>query len=158
MKIVSVISILLLFISFQQIPKETPKTPVETPKVSKVLTDTITNWQLYKDSKLLFKSNILNSNRYTATIKKSDKYKELRLNLFYDFKSQLDERKIQFLNKERLIATFDYAKGASKPFTISKMTINRMMMAFGNIELTIKYTDPNYKNGIVIGKLNLVDE
>ena len=34
----------------------------------RTIADTITNWQLYKDSELLFKSNMFDSNPYTMSL------------------------------------------------------------------------------------------
>ena len=37
-------------------------------KNQRTIADTITNWQLYKDSELLFKSNMFDSNPYTISL------------------------------------------------------------------------------------------
>ena len=74
--------------------------------IVKKATDTITNWQLYKDSELLFKSNIIESNRYTAKIKKSDAYKSLTLKLFSDCNNDIINREIVLALNDKRFATF----------------------------------------------------
>jgi len=44
--------------------------------------DTISNWQVSKDSHLLFKSHLSDSHRYKSTIKKSEEYKSLNVRFF----------------------------------------------------------------------------
>lgn len=125
---------------------------------SKIVADTITNWQFYKDSELLFKSNILNSNRFTAEIKKSDKYENLILNFFYDFNNEIIKKEIKLVLNEKTFATFINENTVQSPFTIEKIVLDRIRMVKPNEEMEIVYSDPIMKKGIIIGILKLTNE
>jgi hypothetical protein len=160
-KLIYLIPIAVFFISCNQTQKQTKDdstTATEKLETSKTVADTITNWQLYKDSELLFKSNILESKRSTAVIKKSDKYKELSLRIFYDYKSDLGKKRIQLLDGQKLLATIDDARSAETPITFDKVMLDGIRMKFADKELTIKYRDAVSKNGIVIGMLKLTND
>lgn len=52
-----------------------------------IVTDTITNWQVYKGSELLFRSNPTDCYKLTGVIKKNDNFKVLKIVFFRDTKS-----------------------------------------------------------------------
>lgn len=120
--------------------------------------DTITNWQFYKDTELLFKSNFLDSNRFTAKIKTSEKYENLILNMFYDFTNEVMKRKIELVYEDKIIATFFDKNRSHSFFKIPKSEIDKISK--GNIgkDIYINYFDEINKNGITIGILNLKEE
>ena len=58
--------------------------------------DTISNWQVYKDSHLLFKSHILDSHKYRSTIRTSKDYKSLNVTFISDSR-RCYKTKIEFV-------------------------------------------------------------
>ena len=134
---------------------ETENTEFENRKI---VTDTITNWQFYKDKELLFKSNVIDSNRFTVEIKKSDKYENLILNFFCDFNNKIVKRKIKLVLDEKTFATFQNENTVQSPFPIEKYVLDRIRMVKPNEEMKIVYYDPVFKNGITIGIIKLTNE
>lgn len=120
--------------------------------------DTITNWQFYKDSELLFKSNLLDSNRFTAEIKTSDNYEYLILNMFYDFNNEIMKRKIELVYKDEILATFLDENRSHLPFRIPKTEIDKIVSKNVGIEMHINYTDRINKNGMTVGILKFIKE
>lgn len=120
--------------------------------------DTITNWQFYKDSQLLFKSNMFDSNRFTAKIKTSDKYENLILNIFYDFNDEVMKRKVELVCENKILATLFDENRSRLSFKIPKTEIDKI--ANGNIgkDIYINYFDKINKNGMTIGILKLTNE
>lgn len=131
---------------------------ITTLSIQKKATDTITNWQLYKDSELLFKSNIIESNRYMAKIKKSDAYESLTLKLFSDCNNDIVNREIVLAVDDKRFATFRNENTVCSPFSIEKHIINRIRMVKPKETFEIIYSDPYFKNGISIGFLELTEE
>lgn len=124
----------------------------------RMVADTITNWQFYKDSELLFKSNMFDSNRFTAKIKTTDNYENLILSMFYDFNNEIMIRKIELVFDKRVLATFIDENRSHSPFKISKCEIDKVIN--GNIgkEIYINYSDPINKNGLTVGMLKFINE
>lgn len=120
--------------------------------------DTITNWQLYKDTELLFASNIVDSNRFTVEIKKSDKYESLILNFFCDHYNQLTKREIKLVLNGKTFASFVNENTTHSPFPIEKKILDRIRIVKPNKEMQIVYSDPIFKNGIIVGVLKLTNE
>ncbi len=120
--------------------------------------DTITNWQFYKDSELLFKSNMFDSNRFTAEIKTSENYEYLILNMFYDFNNEIMKRKIDLVYKDKILVTFTDENRSRSPFRIRKQEIDKIISGNVGKEMFINYTDPINKNGMTVGILKFTDE
>lgn len=120
--------------------------------------DTITNWQFYKDSELLFKSNILGSKGYKAEIKVSDNYENLILTMFYDFNNEIMKRKVKLVYENNILATFVDKNRSHSRFQITKSEIDRIMI--GNIgkNIYINYTDRICKDGMTIGILKFTNK
>ncbi|MGS2727552.1 hypothetical protein ACU8DI_13155 [Psychroserpens sp. BH13MA-6] len=125
---------------------------------TRIVSDTITNWQLYKDSELLFTSNMFDSNRFTVEIKKSDKYENLYLKFFYDFNNEIMKREIKLVSENKTLATFENENRSHQPFPIEKYILDRIRMVNPNKEMKIVYSDPIMKNGIIVGLLKLTNE
>jgi len=123
-----------------------------------IAADTITNWQLYKDSQLIFASNIIDSNRFTAEIKKSDKYENLNLHLFYDFNNEIMNREIKLVSDNKTLAKFKNENRSHSPFPMEKYILDRIRMVQPNKEMKIVYSDPIMTNGIIVGLLKLTNE
>ena len=120
--------------------------------------DTITNWQFYKDSELLFKSNMFDSNRFTAEIKTSENYKYLILNMFYDFNNEIMKRKIELVNDNNILASFVDENRSRSPFKITKMEIDEIIKGNVGKEIFINYSDRITKSGITVGILKFTAE
>ncbi len=122
-----------------------------------VVADTITNWQFYKDSELLFKSNIVDSNRYTAEIKTSDDYEYLILTMFYDYTIEIMKRKIELVYENKVLATFVDEKRSYSPFQIPKDEMDKIIIGNVGKDIYINYTDRISKNGMTVGILKFTD-
>ena len=135
---------------------------LETEKIEskkqRIVADTITNWQFYKDSELLFKSNIFNSYQFTAKIKTTDNYENLILSMFYDFNNEIIKRKVKLVFDKRVLATFVDERRSRSPFQISKNEIDKVIN--GNIgkEIYINYSDPINKKELTVGILKFTNE
>lgn len=123
-----------------------------------VVADTITNWQFYKDSELLFKSNIFDSNRYTAKIKTSDNYENLILSMFYDFNNEIMKRKIELVFKDKVLTIFEDENPNHSAFKIPKSEIDKVIN--GNIgkKIYINYSNQINKSGLTIGMLEFITD
>jgi hypothetical protein len=121
------------------------------------IVDTITNWQFYKDSELLFKSNIADSNRFTATIKTTENYDFLSFKIFYDFNNEITDRRIEFTYNHEILLTLSQEGRSSSSFLISKAKIDAISDKNIGKDLQIIYTDKINQNGIIVGILKIVD-
>ena len=117
--------------------------------------DTITNQQFYKDTELLFKSNFLDSNRFIAEIKTSEKYENLILNMFYDFNNEIIDRKIELICENKILISFLDKNNSRLPFKISKSEIDKILSENLGDDIYIKYFDRINKNGLIIGILKI---
>lgn len=123
-------------------------------------TDTITNWQLYLDSKILLKSNITDSKLHSVKINIKEEWKSINLNLFYDFHSEIIARKIELVCNEKKIFVLEDEDNSRKPFEIQKSVIENFLFRYTNLnkDIYIKYYDKFNPNGIIIGILILIEE
>lgn len=163
------ISILILLLSCNQKQKEVDtwndriaeykaESEISQSENQRMVADTIPNWQFYKDSDLLFKSNMLDSNRFTAKIKTLDNYDNLILFMFYDFNNEIMKRKIELVFEQQVLATFVDENRSHSAFKLPKREIDKVIN--GNIgkEIYIKYSDPINKNGLTVGMLKFIKE
>jgi hypothetical protein len=136
------IKLLLLFclISFSQ------------TTLAKTETDTITNWQIYKDSTLLFRSSEVDCYKLTGVIKKKDDFKSLKIIFFRDTKSYGNQKKIKLLNNKIVVAEFDYDN--SDELEIIKRKIHSLFKET-IVSLEIIYFDRIENEGILLGYLRL---
>lgn len=113
--------------------------------------DTITNWQVYKGSRLLFRSNEFDCYKPTGVIKKADNFKDFKIIFFRDTQSY-GKQKIQFFSGKDLLAVFNFEN--KEELKIPKSEIQKL---FSKTEtnLTIKYFDEKERKGILLGYLLL---
>lgn len=71
---------------------------------AKTETDTITNWQVYKDGKLLFKSNQFEKVN-TVTIGKNEDFKALELRVYTDAPGPSTKRYLKFIQNGKVLYT-----------------------------------------------------
>ncbi|PXY42654.1 hypothetical protein DMB65_01110 [Flavobacterium cheongpyeongense] len=119
--------------------------------LAKTETDTITNWQIYKGSELLFHSNEFECYKLTGIVKKNDDFKSLKIVLFRDTKSY-GKQKIKLLNGERVVIEFDYENNNELEIVRSKI---QSLFEKTKIDLTIMYYDEREVKGILLGYLQL---
>lgn len=112
--------------------------------------DTITNWQVYKDSELLFRSNEFECYKPTGVIKKED-FKSLKIIFFRDTKSY-GKQKIKLVNEQKKVAEFDYENSDELEITKSKI---QNFFKETKVYLTIMYYDKIVEKGILLGYLQL---
>lgn len=113
--------------------------------------DTITNWQIYKGSKLLFNSNEIECYKLTGIVKKNDDFKSLKIVFFRDTKPY-GKQKIKLLNRERVVIEFDYENSDELEIVRSKI---QSLFKKTKIDLTIMYYDERELEGILLGYLRL---
>lgn len=113
--------------------------------------DTITNWQIYKGSKLLFNSNEIECYKLTGIVKKNDDFKSLKIVFFRDTKPY-GKQKIKLLNRERVVIEFDYENSDELEIVRSKI---QSLFGKTKIDLTIMYYDEREREGILLGYLRL---
>jgi hypothetical protein len=167
-KITYLIPILLLLFSCNQKENHIAESKMKTEsylanensKFESLITvaDTITNWQFYKDSELLFKSNMFDSNRFTAKIKTSDNYECLILIMFYDFNDEVIKRKIELVYDKKVLATFVDENRSRTAFRIPKSEIDKIIKENLGKDIYINYSDPITKNGMTVGVLKFTNE
>ena len=114
-------------------------------------TDTITNWQIYKGSELLFRSNQFDCYKPTGVIKKVDDFKDFRIIFFRDTQSY-GKQKIQFFNDKKLVSEYNFEN--NEELKIPKSDIQKLFSKT-EINLTIKYFDEKEPKGILLGFLVL---
>lgn len=113
--------------------------------------DTITNWQVYKGSQLLFRSNATDCYKPTGFIKKTDDFKVVKIVFFRDTKSY-GSQKIKLIRKKEILAEFDFKN--KEQIEIAKSGILNL---FKNTKesLSIIYHDALEPKGILLGYLIL---
>ena len=84
--------------------------------IAKTEIDTITNWQLYKDNKILFKSNEFEKGSKIAIIDLKDNFNILNFNIFYDFFRDETFKKIEFIIENKVIQSAEDKNYASTAF------------------------------------------
>jgi len=128
------------------------------PVLAKPATDTITTWKLYKDAKIILEGNELEKPK-SVTIKKSDRFKELKLTIYSDTPGSNVRRKLLFKLNGKLIATsVRILKESRDAFAISKEELLRYIGSNINKTFTIEYTDDTGSKGTVIAKIIVTDK
>ena len=126
---------------------------------AKTETDTITNWQLYKDGKIVFKSNISDSQRHTVTIEGCENFKELKLYIQTDTRKSDVRRKLLFKLGDKLIYTFiRKLEQDSDPIIISQQQLLIIIGPSTNEYLTVEYTDDMESKGMKLFEIILKDK
>lgn len=123
---------------------------------SNTATDTITNWQVYKDGKLVFKSHVLSKDIHTITLKKSEDFKAIEIHIGNDAPIANSKHYIIFKLNGKLVHT---AVKDRKPWDsgVLFLTKEELINAVGpdlNKTLTIEYSEGG-KDGYVIFKLTI---
>lgn len=118
---------------------------------AKTESDTITNWQIYKGSQLLFASNYFDCYKPTGIIKQTDKFDELRIVFFRDTKSY-GVQKIKLFNDNDLEIQFDFKD--LEELKIPEKAINKLFKN-SEVHLRIIYFDKIDSKGILLGHLLL---
>lgn len=130
----------------------------DTIENNRVVRDTILNWQFYMDSELLFKSNIVDSRRFTANVDVSKDYEALVLKMFHDFSNEVIQRKLELVCKDTILATFVDKAISRSPFHLPKEEVDQVVK--GNIgkDIYIKYYDYFHESGLTIGVLKFIEK
>ena len=120
---------------------------------SKTETDTIMNWQLYLDDKIILQSHIMDPQVHSITIDSAEDFKELKLVIRSDMPRQNIRRKLMFKLGDQLVSThIKIVREASEPLIIQKEDLIAIG-PFLNNELTIVYTDSDISDEIILGKI-----
>ena len=119
--------------------------------------DTITNWQLYKDSELLIKSNIVESQHYSVIVNNETNYESINFQIFYDYFSDTLNRKVIFKYKDSIIASYNDKNQTHRKFIIPKEKLTKDLSKYRYKKLKIIYIDKFNPNGLVIGNIIFVE-
>jgi hypothetical protein len=136
------ILILILFISFSS--------------YSKTETDTINNWQLYKDNKIIFKSNEVENDNQTILIKGDDNFKLLKFDMFYDFFGDKTLKRMEFIVDDKIVQTFSVENPARNSFIFYKNELSELISKYSNKIIHLKYYDKIYPNGIFVCNIKFI--
>lgn len=117
--------------------------------------DTIANWQLYKDNKILFKSNEFEKTLKIGVIHFNDNFKSLNFNIFYDFFGDKTFKKIEFIVENKMILSVSDNNDARLSFNIKKEKLILLFEKYKNVEIVLKYYDKINPKGIIIGRLKI---
>ena len=136
------ILILILFISFSS--------------YSKTETDTINNWQLYKDNKIIFKSNEVENDNQTILIKSDNNFKLLKFDMFYDFFGDKTLKRMEFIVDDKIVQTFSVENPARNSFIFYKNELSELISKHSNKIIHLKYYDKIYPNGIFVCNIKFI--
>lgn len=136
------ILILILFISFSS--------------YGKTETETINNWQLYKDNKIIFKSNEVENDNQTILIKGNDNFKLLKFDMFYDFFGDKTLKRMEFIVDDKIIQTFSVENPARNSFIFYKNELSELISKYSNKIIHLKYYDKIYPNGIFVCNIKFI--
>ena len=120
------ILILILFISFSS--------------YGKTETDTINNWQLFKDNKIIFKSNEVENDNQTILIKGDDNFKLLKFDMFYDFFGDKTLKRMEFIVDDKIVQTFSVENPARNSFIFYKNELSELISKHSNKIIHLKKT------------------
>jgi hypothetical protein len=134
------ILILLLLISFSSF--------------GKTETDTINNWQLYNDNKLIFKTNEVEKNYQTIII--NDNFKLLKFDMFYDFYGDKTSKKMEFIVDNKIVQTFTIESPARNSFVFFKNEMLNLISKYSNKIIHLKYYDKIYPKGIFVCNIKFI--
>ena len=121
-------------------------------------TDTITNWQVYKDGKLLLKSHESNPEVATITINISDDFKELKIQINQDTRRENVKRRMMFkIDGKIRVTAMRTMKSSEDPVIIPKGELLRLIGPDTNVTFTVEFTDDAGPKGTVLFKLVVKD-
>ncbi|RAR70630.1 hypothetical protein [Flavobacterium aciduliphilum] len=117
--------------------------------------DTITNWRVFKDDKLIWESNGLESYRNTIDISIAENFSNINFDIFYDFNREILERKVELVCEEKVIATLSDKNYCYEKFVIPKTNFTKNTK-YLNKKIFIKYFDKINPNGIIVGVIKII--
>jgi hypothetical protein len=123
----------------------------------KTETDTINNWQLYKDKKLIFKSNEVEKNYQTIIINANDNFKLLKFDMFYDFYGDKTSKKIEFIVDNKIVLIFSIENPARNSFVFYKKEMSKLTSIYKNKIIHLKYYDNIYLDGIFVCNIKFIN-
>ena len=122
----------------------------------KTETDTINNWQLYKDNKIIFKSNEVENDNQTILIKGDDNFKLLKFDMFYDFFGDKTLKRMEFIVDDKIVQTFSVENPARNSFIFYKNELSELISKYCNKIIQLKYYDKIYPNGIFVCNIKFI--
>jgi len=123
---------------------------------AKVETDTINNWQLYKDNKIIFKGNEVEKSNKIIEINSNDNFKVLKFDMFYDYFFDKTSKKIEFIVDNKVVTLFTKENKVAEKFIIEKTKIKNLISKYKNKTIKLKYYDKIYPKGIIVCQLKFI--
>jgi hypothetical protein len=122
----------------------------------KTETDTINNWQFYKDNKLIFKSNEVENDNQTILIKGDENFKLLKFDMFYDFFGDKTLKRMEFIIDNKIAQTFSVENPARNSFIFYKNELSELNSKYSNKIIHLKYYDKIYPKGIFVCNIKFI--
>ena len=122
---------------------------------AQILADTISNWQIYKDSELMIKSHIVDSKVHNMVIEKIEKYNKLILYYNYDIIMETIYRQVKFEYGKKTIVVYENNEQNTNPINIPKIIVDQAVDGYYNKPIAIIYSDSFSKNETLIGFLEI---
>ena len=117
-------------------------------------TDTIRNWQVYKDKILLLKSNETQTIK-SCIINLENKFNKISINVFSDIVRSSKGVVIQVIYKNKVIKRYFQQIKSNESFTIQYNEIISVLKNYKNKEVILKYIDEYDEKGFEIGKIKI---
>lgn len=125
---------------------------------SQINNDTITSWQIYKDTQLLHKSNSIELNNNIINIQLSDNFQILKFYINSDMRTKDIRRKLLFKQNGKLEYSFIRSlKSNNDPFIISNTELKEIFESNLNKEFIIEFTDDTSPCVQKIGVIKIID-
>jgi len=121
---------------------------------ARVGNDTITNWQLLIDNKVVLKGHEFKQVGDTIIINTKDDFRQLQLNIYGCAVRGNTRRKLLFTHNGKLIFTYiKEFKSSNDPIIISREQLLNIVGPDINKPLTLEFADGEESNGLVLGTL-----
>lgn len=120
-----------------------------------VSVDTITNWRVFKDHKLIWESNQFDSYRNVTEIPFTEKFSNINFDIFYDFNREIIDRKVELVCEGKVILTLNDKNYSYEKFVIPKSNFLKDTK-YLNKEIFIKYIDKINPYGIIVGVIKII--
>lgn len=121
---------------------------------SDVPTDTIRNWQVYKDKILLLKSNETQTIK-SCIINLENKFNKISINVFSDIVRSSKGVVLQVIYKNKVIKRYFQQIKSNESFIIQYNEIISVLKNYKNKEVILKYIDEYDEKGFEIGKIKI---
>lgn len=124
---------------------------------AKVKTDTITNWQIYKDGKAVVFGNITQKAITTIPIDENESIGRLTISLYHESDNyEKINRSIELLDeKGEMLLKYDQLDYSFRPFVIPHQEVITYMKNFRIERLQLQFEDEKLKKPLILACIEL---